>query len=123
MEAHPFEARIVRQDGCFVVGGVPSTEVPRNVHQGGVWRPLRAAEVRQCMSLPFTLISFRQAEVAARGERLPGRPPRARAFTLRVTNKEALRGELERGFSYSYASIYPDFPGFARFARSIPTAT
>ena len=81
---------------------------------------LRAHEVRECMSVPFVLINFQQADAAARGERVRGRQPKAREFTLRVGNKAALRQELERGFSYSYASIYPDFPGFARFASSLP---
>ncbi len=116
----PFEARIVRQDGCFLLGGVPSTEVPRSARSNEGWKLLRAREVRECMSLPFTLISFEQAAAAARSERVHGRTPKARAFTLRISNKEEIRGELERGFAYSYASIYPDFPGFAKFARSIP---
>lgn len=116
----PFVARIVRQDGCFLMGGVPSTEVPRNVLLGNGWEMLHAAEVRQCMSLPFQLINFEQAQAADRGQRLPGRVPKTKAFTLRVRNKEKIRTELERGFAYSHASIYPDFPGFALFAKTIP---
>jgi hypothetical protein len=119
----PFESRIVRQDGCFLIGGVPSTEIPRNARDGDGWTLLHAHEVRACMSLPFKLIMFEQAEAAARGERVHGRAPQARAFTLRISNKEEIRGELERGFAYSYASIYPDFPGFAKFARSIPVVS
>jgi FRG domain len=116
----PFEARIVRQDGCFLVGGVPSTEVARSVYRDGHWRPLRAHEVRKCMSLPFRLISFEQAEAAAKGERVRGRQPKARSFTVRVGEKDRIREDLKRGFAYSYSSIYPDFPGFAKFGSSIP---
>jgi GNAT superfamily N-acetyltransferase len=31
----PFEPRIVRQAGCFLVGGVPTTTPPRNARMGG----------------------------------------------------------------------------------------
>jgi hypothetical protein len=35
----PFESRIVRQDGCFLMGGIPSTNPARNRRApGGAWR-------------------------------------------------------------------------------------
>jgi FRG domain len=114
----PFEARIVRQEGCFLMGGVPSTVPWRAVRFGGGWRPLHAAEIRTCMSLPFRLIGYEQAVAASRGERVIGATPQARAFTLRVTGKAALRADLERAFSYSHESLFPDFPGHAQYGRS-----
>lgn len=116
----PIEARMIRQDGCFLVGGIPGTFPARNVQQSGKWRPLRQHEVQKCMSVPFSVINYEQAVAAAEGRRLPGRPPVARCFTLRIRNKATLRKDLERTFGYTHASIYPDFPGFADYARSVP---
>src|SRR5579862_946049 len=115
----PLEARIVRQDGCFLMGGIPSTQPPRNVQLHGVWRLMRAAEVRACMSVPFRLIHYDQAAAAFEGRRFPGHPPRARAFTLRATGDKAdLKTELEQGFGLTYRSLFPDFPGLARYGQS-----
>jgi hypothetical protein len=116
----PFEPRIVRQEGCFLMGGIPSTQPRRNVRENGIgdWRSLRADEVRECMSVPFRLINFQQAVAAASGDRLIGHEPKADAFTLRITNKDVVRTALERAFGYSYRSLFPDFPGFASFGRS-----
>jgi hypothetical protein len=115
----PIEARMIRQDGCFLVGGTPGTVPGRNVREAGRWRPLRAPEIRACMSVPFSLINYEQAVAASEGRRLPGRQPSASSFTLRVRNTAAIREDLERTFSYTYASVYPDFPGFAAYARSL----
>jgi FRG domain len=114
----PFEPRIVRQDGCFLMGGIPSTTPARRIT--GYEDPMRAHEVLECMSVPFNLIKFEQARAAAEGRALRGTPPDTRAFTLTVSNKAAIRTDLERAFGYSHASIYPDFPGFAEHARSVP---
>jgi hypothetical protein len=82
---------MVRQDGCFLMGGVPSTQPARNLHVPEK-RPLHADEIRTCMSVPFVLINYNQAEAAYNGEALPGQPPKARAFTLRITaDKSELR--------------------------------
>ena len=116
----PLEKRIVRQDGCFLIGGIPGTVPGRNVRGPGGWQVLRQEEVQACMSVPFSLIQFEHAVAASEGRRLPGRPPKARAFTLRVQDKAALREELERGYGYAYRSIYPDFPGFRDYASSVP---
>jgi hypothetical protein len=44
------------------------------------------------------------------------------AFTLRIpaSSKPEFRRVLEVGFGLSHAMMYPDYPGFAAFARSIP---
>lgn len=68
----PLEPRIVRQEGCFLVGGVPSTTPLRNVRTATAWRPMRAAEVRECMSVPFLLITYQQAQAAHEGRALRG---------------------------------------------------
>jgi hypothetical protein len=115
----PFEPRMVRQDGCFLIAGIPDTVPARNVREPGQWRPLRVAEVRACMSLPFSLIQYEHATTAPQGRRLSGRPPVARAFTLRVGHKAQLRLDLERTFGYTHATVYPDFPGFAEHAASV----
>ncbi len=114
----PFEARMVRQEGCFLMGGIPTTTPARNARVSGSWRPLRAPEVRACMSVPFQLISYKQAVAAFVGQGLPGQPPKARAFTLRIGQKQTLRDELQRGFGYSHRSLFPDFPGFAEYGTS-----
>lgn len=115
----PLEPRIVRQEGCFLVGGVPSTERARNVRIAHGWRLIHADEVRECMSVPFRLISYDQAVAAFNGQALVGHAPRARAFTLRIQNKPQLRTELDRAFSYSHSSLFPDFAGFKAYGRSV----
>jgi len=115
----PFEARMVRQEGCFLMGGVPSTQPLRNKRRpGGGWDPLRAAEVRECMSVPFKLINYDQAVAASEGRNLVGKPPKARAFTLRISNKADLRRGLEQAFGYSYSSLFPDFAGLRDYGKS-----
>src|SRR5664280_10944 len=46
----PIEQRIVRQQACFLMGGVPSTSTTRYVDDP-TRRQLRAGEVRECMSI------------------------------------------------------------------------
>jgi len=112
----PLEPRIVRQDGCFVMGGVPSTQPRRNL---GSARLLKAPEIRSCMSVPLALIKYDHAEAAYNGRRLSGKQPEAAAFTLRVTaDKAALRADLDRMFGHNHQSLFPDFPGFAEYGRS-----
>jgi hypothetical protein len=115
----PLEPRIVRQDGCFVMGGVPSTNPARNRRVGSNWRLLHASEVRACMSIPFRLISYEQAAAARAGTRVAGAPPKARAFTLKVVGEKSdWRDELERSFGHNHRSLFPDFPGLAQFGQS-----
>jgi len=110
----PFEPRIVRQEGCFLMGGVPSTNPARKA-KGAL---LHANEVRLCMSVPFRLIQYEQAEAAFEGRALPGHPPKARAFTIRVANKAEVRAELEQTFGFSFRSLFPDFAGLAKYGKS-----
>lgn len=110
----PFEPRIVRQEGCFLMGGVPSTNPARKA--GGVL--MHADEVRLCMSVPFRLIQYEQAEAAFQGRALPGQPPKARAFTIRIANKADVRAELEQAFGFSFRSLFPDFSGLATYGVS-----
>jgi hypothetical protein len=115
----PFEPRIVRQDGCFLMGGVPSTQPARSVREAGTWRPVHADEVRTSMSVPVVLINYDQAEAAYAGINLAGQPPKARTFTLRIkVDKEQLRAELDRMLGHRHQSLFPDFPGFADFGES-----
>jgi hypothetical protein len=122
----PFEPRMVRQEGCFLMGGVPSTVPPRNVNVGGRWRLLRTDEIRSCMSLPFRLIAYKHAENAFRGVKtLGGGKPSVRSFTLRIGRKRVLREELHRALGISHSSLFPDFPGLAQYGEMferIPTA-
>lgn len=114
----PFEPRIVRQGGVFLVGGIPTTTPPRSAKVDGKRRPMRVAEVRESMSVPFQLIHYDQAEAAFNDESLPGHPPKVRAFTLRIKDKLAIREELERSFALSHRTLFPDFPGMADYGRS-----
>jgi hypothetical protein len=114
----PLESRIVRQDGCFLMGGMPSTIPVRSLNT----RPLRADEIRSCMSVPFTLVKYDQAIAASEGRSLRGVRPRLPAFTLRVASKPTLRAELEQAFSYSFGSLFPDFAGLAAYGRSFRPA-
>lgn len=115
----PLEPRIVRQEGCFLVGGIPITVPARNVRvPDGGWRLLRTKEVRECMSVPLTLVMYQQAEAAAANRRLAGQPARARSFTLRIGQKDRVRNELKQTFGYSHRSLFPDFPGLAAYGSS-----
>jgi hypothetical protein len=115
----PVEDRIVRQQGCFLTGGVPSTQPARNIRTAaGGWRPLRAAEVRQCMSVPLVMISYRQAIAVRTGQPMQGQPPRSAAFTLRIQNRAGIRQALERTYGLSARSLFPDPPGMAKFGTS-----
>ncbi len=110
----PLEPRIVRQEGCFLMGGMPSTIPARSIDAV----PLRADEIRECMSVPFTLVKYEHAVASAEGRALRGVRPRLPSFTLRITNKTQLRTELEQAFSYSFGSLFPDFAGLATYGRS-----
>jgi hypothetical protein len=115
----PIDPRMTRQQGCFVFGGVPTTEGGWNMSDGGRSRPMRVDEIRSCVSVPVRLNNpvYINQQVA-RG-RQPGYPL---AFTLRIPAdaKPLLRRNLERGLGYTHAMMYPDYPGFAQFGRTIP---
>jgi hypothetical protein len=114
----PLEPRIARQEACFVMGGIPSTFPARNVRKGTGWRLLRADEIRECMSLPFQLITYGRASSSAVGGRPRGPRPKASAFTVRIDNKEVIRRDLEQAFGYSPRSLFPDIPGLRRYGKS-----
>jgi hypothetical protein len=118
-EPPPLEPRIVRQEGCFLMGGMPSTIPRRNVRlPGGGWRPLTAAEVRDCMSVPFVLINYLQAVAAKSGAPMRGKPPDISAFTIRVRNTARIRRMLEQTLSLSARSLFPDVPGFQQYGSA-----
>jgi hypothetical protein len=115
----PIEPRIARQESCFLMGGVPSTQ-PRRVYRGARdrWFDLHAGEVRTCMSLPFQLVRYARAEAAARGVRVAAKPDEVRAFTLRVRRKSRLRADLENALGYAHRTLFPDLTGFEQYGRS-----
>lgn len=116
----PIEARIVRQEACFLIGAMPSTESRRNIRVGaGRYQLLTAAETRKCLSVPVSFINYAQAEAALKGRRARGKQPTARAFTIRVGNCARIRRDLERTFEYSYRTLFPDFNAFARYGVSL----
>ncbi|HEY0725334.1 MAG TPA: FRG domain-containing protein [Pyrinomonadaceae bacterium] len=114
----PFEPRIVRQAGCFLVGGVPTTTPLRNAKLNGEWRPIHADEVRASMSVPFQLINYEHAVAAFEGKKYTGKLPKVRAFTLRVQDKASIREELQSAFDLSHRTLFPDFPGLAAYGSS-----
>ena len=116
----PFEARIIRQDACFVMGGLPSTVPWRRIRRSGQWENMSAAEIRGCMSIPFTLVGYDRAQAAGRGVAAKGRPPKAGAFTLRISNKPKVRAELRAAFGYSYRTLFPDFAALADRGKTFP---
>jgi hypothetical protein len=113
----PIEPRIVRQEACFLMGGIPSPGPVRTVRDDRGDRSLRDDEVRRCMSLPFSLMSYEQA-VPGNERRDRADEPGGRAFTLRVINKAAIRSELEQVFGYSHRSLFPDYQGFREHGES-----
>lgn len=111
----PLDPRMTRQQGCFVFAGVPST-------RGGWFGPtgaMQADDVRACVSVPIRMNSPTYIRNTVARGRAPGYPL---AFTLRIpaVAKPDLRRNLEQGFGYSHSVMYPDYPGFALYGRSIP---
>jgi hypothetical protein len=110
-----FEARIAAQNGAFLFGGVPRTNL------GIRWPKARAAgsgswgqdEVRRCVSIP---LRFHAAEPRAGGVPAERGQP-AYTFRIRAGAKEEIRERLGTLFGYRHSMIYPDFPGFAEFAE------
>jgi hypothetical protein len=114
----PIDPRMTRQQGCFVFGGVPTTAGGWNRGPSGEGL-LGQAAIRSCVSVPIRLNSPRYMRAA----RIQGRPPvYPLAFTLRIpaASKPELRRVLEVGLGLTHAMMYPDYPGFAKFGRSIP---
>ena len=109
----PLEARMVRQEGCFVMGGVPSTIAGRRLGT----RMLSADDpgVHECA---VSADQVREGGGSREGRTLPGWKPKSRAFTLLVRNKSAVRESLVQMFGYSYRSLFPDYLGFGRHGVS-----
>ncbi len=80
---------------------------------------MNADEIRACVSIPVRLNSpIYMREQTARGRK----PGYALAFTIRIpaSAKATMRSELDKGFGFTHKMMYPDYPGFASFGRSIP---
>jgi len=111
----PIDGRMARQQGCFVIGGVPSNRGGWNRSPATTGSMIQS-EIRQSVSVPIRLNSPRQLDGPTRG-----RPPRyPLAFTVRIpaAAKPLLREQLQRGFGYDHAMLYPDLAGFSRFAEA-----
>jgi hypothetical protein len=80
---------------------------------------LTANEVRACMSVPLTLIIYERAVAAAAGRPMIGATPTAATFTIRVSNKPQVRGDLECAFGFSHRALFPDFPGIALYGTTL----
>lgn len=114
----PIDPRMSRQQGCFVFGGVPSTTGGwnRSPKSTGL---LKQEEIRECVSVPIRLNSPKYILSSKQKGKAPGYPL---AFTLRIpaAAKTDIRQQLEHGFGFTHAMMYPDFPGFAAFGTAIP---
>jgi hypothetical protein len=107
--------RIVRQQGAFLISGVPTTTVNqkwylqgRGPGSGSRYRnPLTAAEV-----LGVTSVGVRCHSAAGRGAR-PEHP--VRTFRIAAGAKTQILAELRALFGLSAAGIYPDAAGFVQF--------
>lgn len=110
-----FEARIAAQDGAFLFGGVPRTNLgivwPKDTAPGSArWNQ---DEVRRCVSVP---LRFHKAEPRAGGVPSAGGQP-AYTFRIKAEAKPEIRRRLNTLFGYEHSSIFPDFPGFAEYAK------
>lgn len=110
-----FEARIAAQDGAFLLGGVPRTNLgivwPKGTAPGSArWNQ---DEVRRCVSVP---LRFHKTEPRAGGVPSVGGQP-GYTFRIKAEAKPEIRKRLKTLFGYEHSTIFPDFPGFADFAR------
>jgi hypothetical protein len=103
--------RIRRQRGVFLVGGTPSTVPERRTRSGD---HLRAADVRNCMSIPRAIHSWAPAEAAGNGRTTKGRPPTiTSALSIRIPAdcKKSFLTYLN-GEKRSAGYLFPDPEGF-----------
>jgi len=111
----PFEDRMARQHGAFLVGGVPEVPPSRWYLRGESRSPrMSDSEVRSLTSIAAT---------ANRGSG-PGRPAMRPMRTFRIARraKEQLRWQLDVLFDLSERTLYPDLAGFEKHAsRKWPT--
>ena len=69
----PIDPRMTRQQGCFVLGGVPSTPGGWNLRAGAPSRRMQADEIRACVSAPIRMnnqIHLERRRLAARRLRI-----------------------------------------------------
>ena len=108
-----FERRIAAQNGAFLFGGVPRTNIglrwPKTTSGIGSWKQ---DEVRRCTSLA---LRFHKVAPTAGGVSSDGQP--AYTFRIKAAAKAEIREKLRTLFGYHHSTIYPDFPGFAQYAE------
>jgi hypothetical protein len=109
----PIEDRIKRQQACFLVGGVPSSVPTRKVRGAGWSLDLTARQVRECISIPFTLVEYQHV-----GPAPIGRLPQYSAFIIRVANRGTIRKELERVYGLSMRTLFADPGGLADYGEA-----
>jgi hypothetical protein len=113
--APAIDDRIVRQQGAFLISGVPTTTGNQKWYLQGhgpgsgtrYLNPLTAAEV-----LDVTSVGVRCHGAAGRGAR-PDHP--VRNFRIAAGAKEQILRDLRALFGLSAAGIYPDAAGFVKF--------
>lgn len=95
--------RIAAQEGYFVASGVPASPSAAS--------PFPAFEIRYTVRTP----SLQIADLTdARGRGLPSRLPFV-AIIVKAGIKRQLREYLDKTFSKSARTLFPDFPGFRAF--------
>jgi hypothetical protein len=107
--------RIVRQQGAFLIGGVPTTAATQKWYlQGGgpntgerYTGALKQAEVREVTSVGARCHS------RVTGGRTPKHP--VRNFRIAAKAKPSILIDIQRLFGLSPAGIYPDAAGFNEF--------
>jgi hypothetical protein len=101
-----FDRRIAAQNGGFIFGGVPTSNVrwPMEPSRPGTWR---IEDVRNS-----TAVALRPHLL---GPNAVGRPATHPVYTIRIkaAAKKSIRARLERLYGYHHRTIYPDFSGFA----------
>jgi hypothetical protein len=109
-----FFGRISKQNGGFLLGGVPATlrddgrpwQVPKSPDgSNGTWR---IREVRENTSVA---LRFHFADRPRTGDDVQP------AYTVRIAGeaKHDIRTKLENLYGYTASSLYGDYPGFAEF--------
>jgi hypothetical protein len=105
--APPYERRLSRQFGAFLLSHLPLDPVLRSLPNGDTvtdesWRDISSVQ-RRCLPI----------------DRFSGDEARFAVFTVRIeaTAKRQIRAELDRFCSISARTLYPDLPGFVRFSQ------
>ena len=116
--APAIDDRIVRQQGAFLISGVPTTAGNQKWYLRGQGpnssrnprNPLTSSEV-----LASTSVGARCHSVAGRGAP-PDHP--VRTFRIAASAKETIRLDLQRLFGLTPAGLYPDAAGFVEHGIS-----